>query len=330
MDKVYKALIAKEEGGAFVQETQLRNVGELPDGDVLIRVHYSSLNFKDALSATGNRGITRNYPHQPGIDASGYVIESRSDSFREGDPVIVTGYDLGMDTPGGFGQYIRVPAGWVVALPQGLTLREAMIYGTAGFTAGLSVYHLSNSIGPGEGEILVTGATGGVGSLSVAILHACGYQVSALTGKTGREEFLRTLGADRVLSRSDMPSSADKSLLKGVWAGAIDTVGGNLLAELLKSIRMQGVVTSCGHVAGATLQTTVFPFIIRGVSLVGINSQSCPMDKRRKIWQHLATDWKVPTLELLTQEISLDELPSYIREILQGQITGRILVNLTQ
>jgi putative YhdH/YhfP family quinone oxidoreductase len=327
MDQEFKALVAVEEDGRFTREIQTRRVSELPAGDVLIRVHYSSLNFKDALSATGNRGVTRHYPHTPGIDASGVMEESRSDKFRPGDPVVVTGYDLGMDTSGGFGQYIRVPAGWVVPLPAGLTLKEAMIYGTAGFTAGLSVYHLSQVVTPSDGEVLVTGATGGVGSLAVALLARCGYTVEALTGKGDQQNFLTRLGASKILAREDLPADQGKSLLKGLWAGAVDTVGGPVLSNLVKSIKMQGAVTSCGHVAGQGLDMTVFPFIIRGVSLIGINSQSCPMEKRLMIWEHLAGDWKIPQLNTIFTEIRIEDLNEYINRILQGRITGRILIN---
>jgi len=327
MDQEFKALVARENEGQFVRGVEFRRISDLPEGEVLIRVHYSSLNFKDALSATGNRGITRHYPHTPGIDASGIVEESSSDRFKPGDPVIVTGYDLGMDTSGGFGQYIRVPAAWVVPLPGGLTLKEAMIYGTAGFTAGLSVYHLSQVITPADGEVLVTGATGGVGSLAVALLSECGYHVEALTGKPDQEDFLVRLGAKKVLTREQLPADHGKSLLKGLWAGAIDTVGGPVLSHLVKSIKMQGAVTSCGHVAGQGLDLTVFPFIIRGVSLIGINSQSCPMEKRLMIWEHLAGDWKIPALNSIFTEIRLEELDDHITRILQGKVIGRTLIN---
>jgi putative YhdH/YhfP family quinone oxidoreductase len=327
MDQEFRTLVAVEKDGSFIREIQSRKIGDLPQGEVLIRVHYSSLNYKDALSATGNRGITRHFPHTPGIDASGTVVESWSDRFKPGDPVIVTGYDLGMDTAGGFGQYIRVPAVWVVPLPAGLTLKQSMIYGTAGFTAGLSVYHLSQVVSPSDGEVLVTGATGGVGSLAVALLSKCGYQVEALTGKTDQQDFLTRLGASKILTRDQLPADQGKSLLKGLWAGAVDTVGGQVLSNLVKSIKMQGAVTSCGHVAGQGLDMTVFPFIIRGVSLIGINSQSCPMEKRLMIWEHLSGDWKIPQLDTIYTEIALDELDEYIAMILQGKVTGRILIN---
>ncbi len=327
MDRDFKALVAREQDGTFVQDVQTRNTRDLPAGEVLIRVHYSSLNFKDALSATGNRGITRNYPHTPGIDASGVVEESHASKFKTGDPVLVTGYDLGMDTSGGFGQYIRVPAAWVVPLPSGLSLKEAMIFGTAGFTAGLSVYHLSQFVTPEMGEVLVTGATGGVGSLAVAILAKSGYSVAALTGKPEKDEFLRYLGAGRTVERSELLKSDPKALLKGQWAGAVDTVGGSILANVLKSIQMQGAVTSCGHVSGAQLETTVFPFIIRGVSLLGINSQSCPMEKRLMIWQRLSSEWKINQLTGIYREIGISDLGEEIRDILDGKITGRILIN---
>jgi putative YhdH/YhfP family quinone oxidoreductase len=305
-----------------------KSIDQLPDGEVLVKVSWSSLNYKDALSASGNRGVTRKYPHTPGIDASGVVEESRSDAFQKGDAVIVTSYDLGMNTCGGFGQYIRVPAAWVVPLPAGLDLREAMIFGTAGFTAGMSVMSLSHSVSPDRGDILVTGATGGVGSLSIALLTKLGYTVSAVSGKPDAERFLKGLGAKKILSRAEVLAGHEKPILKGVWAGVIDTVGGEILASAIKSTDMRGVVTCCGNVASADLPLTVFPFILRGVCLVGIDSQNCPMEKRRKVWQHLASDWKPAHLNDLCHEVSLDQLDEQIDLILHGGQMGRVIVRM--
>lgn len=327
--KTYRAMVVEEIGdNRFSRTIKEKTLDQLPDGEVLIRVAWSSLNYKDALSATGNRGVTKVYPHTPGIDAAGIVEASSSSAFRPGDEVIVTSYDLGMNTPGGFGQYIRVPAAWVVPLPAGLGLRESMILGTAGFTAGLSVLALSHCVPAERGNILVTGATGGVGSLAVALLASLGYAVSAVSGKTAAGPFLTALGARQILSRSEATAPNERPLQKALWAGVIDTVGGDILTSAIKATDLQGVVTCCGNVASADLPLTVFPFILRGVSLVGIDSQNCPMARRQKVWQHLATDWKLPALDKLAREITLDELDRDIEVILQGGQTGRLVVKM--
>jgi putative YhdH/YhfP family quinone oxidoreductase len=327
--KTYRALVVEEiEEKRFSRSVMEKTIDQLPDGEVLIKVSWSSLNYKDALSASGNRGVTRKYPHTPGIDASGVVEESRSDAFKPGDKVIVTSYDLGMNTSGGFGQYVRVPAAWVVPLPTGLDLRESMIFGTAGFTAGMSIMALAQSVPAGRGDILVTGATGGVGSLSVAILAELGYSVTAVSGKTEGGPFLTGLGARKILSRAEVTVGHERPLLKGVWAGVIDTVGGEILASAVKATDLQGVVTCCGNVASPDLPLTVFPFILRGVSLVGIDSQNCPMEQRLKVWQHLASNWKPAQLNDLCREVSLDELGDEIDLILKGGQTGRVIVRM--
>ena len=328
-NRKFKAMWVEEvERGRFSRAITERTVGDLPDGEVLVRVRYSSLNYKDALSAAGNRGVTRNYPHTPGIDAAGIVEESLADDIRRGDEVIVTSYDLGMNPPGGFGQYIRVPAAWVVKRPPGLSLRESMVYGTAGFTAGLSLQALTRSTPPGEGEILVTGATGGVGSLAVAMLAGLGYAVVAVTGKTTEEDFLKALGAREILPREAALDTSGKPLLKARWAGVVDTVGGGLLASAIKSTGLNGTVTCCGNVASPELPINVFPFILRGVRLIGIDSQNCPMETRVQVWEKLAGEWKPENLERLTKEISLAALDENIELILQGGQKGRVVVNL--
>ncbi len=327
--KTYRAMVVEEIGEKrFSRSITQKTVDQLPDGEVLIKVCWSSLNYKDGLSASGNRGVTKNYPHTPGIDASGVVEESRSDAFHPGDKVIVTSYDLGMNTSGGFGQYIRVPAAWVVPLPAGLDLRESMIFGTAGFTAGMSVMALTHSVLADRGDILVTGATGGVGSLAVAILAGLGYSVTAVSGKKEAAPFLTALGARKIISRNDAAVGQERPLLKGIWAGVIDTVGGEILASAIKATDLQGVVTCCGNVASPDLPLTVFPFILRGVSLVGIDSQNCPMEHRRKVWQHLATDWKPTGLDDLCREVTLDGLEREIDKILVGGQTGRVIVRM--
>jgi putative YhdH/YhfP family quinone oxidoreductase len=327
---IFKAMVVEEtDDKTFTRQIRDKAVADLPEGEILVKVNYSSLNYKDALSASGNKGVTRKYPHTPGIDAAGVVAESVSQAFKPGDNVVVTSYDLGMNTSGGFGQYIRVPAGWVLRLPQNLTLRESMIYGTAGFTAGICVYKLEeNGVAPDQGEILVTGASGGVGSMAVSILAKCGYQVTAVSGKAAESQFLIDIGAREIISREDASDTSGRPLLKGRWAGVVDTVGGDILATAIKSTQLNGVITCCGNVASPTLDTTVFPFILRGVSLHGIDSQNCPMDIREQIWQKLAGEWKLYNLESLTSETALDGLDDHIERILKGQLKGRVIVNL--
>lgn len=326
----FKAMVVSElEGNRFSREIVEREISSLPEGEVLINVKYSSLNYKDALSATGNRGVTRKYPHTPGIDAAGIVAQSTNENFKVGDEVIVTGYDLGMNTSGGFAEYIRVPAQWVVKLPKNLTLMESMIYGTAGFTAALSVYKLIEAgVNPSNGDILVTGATGGVGSIAVGILHKLGYGVIAGTGKHEVKDTLLKIGAKDIILREELDDKSGKALLKERWAGVIDTVGGNILATALKSTKYGGSVTSCGNVASYEFTSTVYPFILRGVSLLGVDSVQCPMKLRLKLWDLLSSEWKPDNLGLNVEEVSLEGLDEKIDKILEGKIVGRILVNV--
>jgi putative YhdH/YhfP family quinone oxidoreductase len=328
--ETYKSLVVTEqENNTFSMEIVEKALSSLPEGDVLIQVQYSSINYKDALSATGNKGVTRRYPHTPGIDAAGLVVESSSENFKAGDSVLVTGYDLGMNTPGGYGQYIKVPANWVVKLPETLSLRESMIYGTAGFTAALSVYRLiASGVTPSDGEILVTGATGGVGSIAVSILHKLGYHVVASTGKTDANEMLLSIGATDIISREDLDDQSGKIMLRERWAGVVDTVGGNILATALKSTKYGGTVTTCGNVASPKLATTVFPFILRGISLIGIDSVECDMELRTKLWDLLSKEWKIEAISKHVEEITLNELESKIQLILKGKLMGRTIVNL--
>lgn len=329
VQKTFRAMIIEETGHHFSRSVADKTFDQLLEGEVLVKVSWSSLNYKDALSASGNRGVTKKYPHTPGIDASGVVEESRSDAFQPGDNVIVTSYDLGMNTSGGFAEYIKVPAAWIVPLPSGLDLRESMIFGTAGFTAGMSVMALTQSVPPDRGDILVTGATGGVGSLSVALLAKLGYSVTAVSGKPEAGSFLTGLGARKILSRTEAIVGNERPLLKGLWAGVIDTVGGEILATAIKSTDLQGVVTCCGNVASPDLPLTVFPFILRGVSLVGIDSQNCPMERRCQVWQNLASsDWKPAQLNDLCKEVSLEELGNEIDLILKGGQIGRVIVKV--
>lgn len=326
----FKALQTREtEQGGFETRVIERQLDELPAGEVLIRVHYSSLNYKDALSASGNRGVTRTYPHTPGIDAAGVVAESSVGEFAEGDEVIVTGYDLGMNTAGGYGQYIRVPAAWVIKRPHGLSLRDAMILGTAGLTAALCLDKLEQAgLEPGAGPVLVSGASGGVGSLAVALLSSLGYQVTAATGKAEQADFLRRLGAQDIVDRTALQAGTEKPLLKEQWAGAIDTVGGDILFNIVKSLRRGASVACCGLTAGVQFQASVLPFILRGVNLLGVDSVEIPLVVKASMWDKLSVQWRLHNLDKLTEEVSLDTLPGALERILAGGQTGRVLVRL--
>ncbi len=330
MENTFKAYIVEEKDGEFVAEVKGKTLSDLPQREVLIKVQYSSLNYKDALSASGNKGVTRNYPHTPGIDAAGFVISSESESFKANDKVIVTSYDLGMNTAGGFGQFIRVPAAWVIPLPENLSMKEAMILGTAGLTAGMSVLKLIQQVKPEDGPIAVSGATGGVGALSVAILKKLGYSVTAITGKESEKDYLTSLGAENVLLRKDIESFDNKPLLKPLFAGGIDTVGGVILQNLIKTTSPLGAITCCGNVASPKLELTVFPFILRGISLIGIDSQNFPMADRIEVWNKLANDWKPEHLDHSCTEIGLSELSDKIQLMLQGQLKGRTVLNLNK
>lgn len=328
MNQKFKAFVIREDDNKnYIRSIENKLISDLPEGDVLIKVKYSSLNYKDALSATGNKGVTKQYPHTPGIDASGIVVESIDDTFKPGDEVLVTGYDLGMNVPGGYQSYIRVPKSWVIPLPKGLSLKEAMIYGTAGFTAALSVYKLiEGGVKPSDGDILVTGATGGVGSVAVSILAKLGYDVYALTGKAHAKQTLVDLGAKDIILRDDFNAQKDRPLLRTRWAGVIDTVGGKILEKAIKATKYDGVVTCCGLVASPNLELTVFPFILRGVSLFGIDSVECKKNLRLKVWEKIATDWKID--HLAYQEITIEELSNKIDLILKGQLVGRTIVKI--
>ncbi len=325
----FRALVVEETAdGQFSRSIRDRAIDDLPDGEVLIRVAYSSLNYKDALSATGNKGVTRRYPHTPGIDAAGEVVESTSGDLAPGQRVVVTGWDLGMNTAGGFGQYIRVPADWVIALPDGLSPREAMILGTAGFTAAMSVHRLATEVPPSQGEILVTGATGGVGSLAVSLLAKLAYTVVAVSGKADAAAFLKGLGASEIITREAAAEGGNRPMLKPRWAGVVDTVGGGILAAAIKATQPLGVVTCCGLVASPELPVNVFPFILRGVTLAGIDSQNCPLVMRQGLWDKLAGDWKLDGLNALANEVTLDGLEPAIAGILAGKLKGRTVVDL--
>lgn len=331
-EKGFKALVVEKTGeNSFTRSIRTRSIDDLPAGELLIRVHWSSLNFKDALSATGHPGVTRQFPHTPGIDAAGEVAACSDEAFAPGDQVLVTGHDLGMETDGGYGQYIRVPSSWAIRLPVGLTLQESMALGTAGFTAALSVLKLARAgVEAGGGDILVTGATGGVGSLAVGILARAGYRVVAATGKADADDFLRERGAGAVISRAELLAGAERPLMKERWAGAVDVVGGETLAAALKGTRYGGVVTCCGLVGSAELPINVYPFILRGVSLLGVDSAECPRNLREEAWQLLAGGWKPALLAETVSECTLTGLEEKIQAILKGENRGRVVVNLLE
>lgn len=328
----FKALqVIERSGGKFERIIAERHIDELPQGDILIRVNYSALNYKDALSASGNKGITKKFPHTPGIDAAGIVEISRNAAIACGDEVLVTGYDLGMNTDGGFGQFIRVPANWVIPKPDGYTLRECMILGTAGFTAATALHKMERlGLTPAQGPVVVTGATGGVGSLAVAILHKAGYEVIAISGKENAAQFLKPLGAAQVEKRAFVLDNSGKALLKPRWAGAIDTVGGTTLQTLLKACQLEGVVASTGLVGSPLFEGTVYPFILNGVSLVGVGSAEMSHKAKLEIWQALSGKWNIQQkLAIIAREVDLESVNNtYIDQILQGKTMGRILVNL--
>lgn len=332
MARSFKALIVTQNDARQVSaKVGQLTTDELPAGDVVIRVAWSSLNYKDALGATGHPGVVRKFPHVPGIDAAGTVESSTDARFRPGERVLVTGFELGAPAWGGYSEFIRVPAGWVVPLPERLTLRESMIFGTAGFTAAQSVEALEvRGVKPASGEVLVSGATGGVGSLAVAMLARAGYQVVAVTGKADAADYLRALGASRIVPREDVLDESNRPLLSARWAGVVDTVGGKMLASLLRQTKTHGTVTCCGLVGGTDLPTTVYPFILRGIELVGIDSATWPIERRPELWARMAGPWRPADLErLVAATVSLEELGPKIDEILAGKIRGRVLVRIS-
>lgn len=330
----FRALrVVEEEGGAFTAQLITRQLDDLPHDNaaasVVVRVAYSSLNYKDALSLSGNKGVTRNYPHTPGIDAAGMVVSSSSEQFAVGDSVIVTGFDLGMNTDGGFAEYIRVPAAWVVPMPAGLDARSAMMLGTAGLTAALCVDSLLQvGIAPGQGEVLVTGATGGVGSIAVLLLAQQGFRVLAGTGKTDQSEWLKAIGAVDIISREQLLVGNEKAILRERWAGVVDTVGGDILFNAVKATKYGGSVACCGMTAGTHFNANVFPFILRGVNLLGVDSVELPLDYKAHIWDMLANEWQVPGLSMITTEIELAQVPEYAAKMRVGGSVGRVLVRV--
>lgn len=331
-DRSFRALVArKHTDGTCTKGIEERQIDELPAGAVLVRVLYSSLNYKDALSASGNTGVSKYYPHTPGIDAAGVVACSSDPAFKAGDEVLCTGYDLGMNTSGGLGQYIRVPAAWLVRKPDSLSFLETMQLGTAGYTAALSILTLQdNGVIPVSGVVLVTGASGGVGSIAVHLLSQLGYNVTALTSKPQAAEYLRDLGAREIESPQQFLADKDRLLLSARWAGVVDTVGGDILATAIKSTGFDGVVTICGNAASHEIPLNVYPFILRGVHLVGIYSADTPMDKRLRVWEKLAGEWKLPKMAQLSRVVSLSQVPKEMDAMLAGKGWGRVVVDVQE
>jgi len=328
MDSLFKAFtVFENEDGSFKSEIISKSIDDLPPGDVLVRVDFSSLNYKDALSASGNKGVTKKYPHTPGIDAVGTVEDTSHSSFKIGDQVIVSGYDMGQNTAGGFGEYIRVPREWVALMPEGLTKKESIILGTAGMTAGLSLRELQKKNGI-EGKLaIVTGATGGVGCLAVKLLSQLGADVTAVTGKVDSEDFLKSIGAVEVINREQLAENFHQPLASGKWDIGVDVVGGEMLAGLMTCLKLGGSVACCGLVGGSTIETTIFPYILRGNSLIGIDSGNIPISEKEEIWMLFANEWKIE-LNDLSRTITLNELDQEIESILKGGQVGRVIVSL--
>lgn len=328
MENGFQAFVVDKKEDQFQAEIKTLTLNDLPDGEVTIKVQYSSVNYKDGLASIPNGKIVRSYPFIPGIDLAGKVVHSTDARYQKGDEVIATSYEIGVSHFGGFSEFARIPGDWIVAKPQGLTLKEAMIYGTAGFTAALSVDRLeSTGLTPAAGKVLVTGATGGVGSIAVAILAKRGYHVVASTGKQEEHDFLKELGAKEILSREEIVGEKIKPLDQQIWAAAVDPVGGKTLSAILSKLQYGGSVAVSGLTGGTDLPTTVFPFILRGVNLLGIDSVNCPMETRLKVWNRMATDMNPgEKLELIKHEVPFTELSKSLAEILKGQARGRNVV----
>ncbi|MGP4863512.1 YhdH/YhfP family quinone oxidoreductase [Psychrobacter sp. T6-5] len=318
--------VADREFSGAIQEVP---VPECNKDEVIIKTTYSSLNYKDALSSIGNPGVTRKFPHITGIDVAGVVHETTSDIFAVGDKVLVTGYDLGMNTDGGHSEFVKVPASWVARIPDTITDKEIMTFGTAGLTAALSINELlDNGLKPEDGEILVTGATGGVGSIAVSILKKIGFTVVAVSGKEEQIDYLKQIGASEVILRDTFNENAKKPMMAERYAGVVDTVGGDILANALKYIKYDGVATCCGLTASHELNTNVFPFILRGVRLIGIDSVECKLEKKQAAWDKLASEFKIATLDSITSEIGLEDIKTTYVLMLEGKSVGRYVVKI--
>jgi len=325
-----KALVVREhEDGSFSKSIEEKNIESLPANEVLIKVHYAGLNFKDALSSSGHKGITKNYPHTPGVDAAGSVVWDATGKFLVEEKVICTSYDLGMNTYGAFAEYICVPANWIVKLPQSMSLEESMTLGTAAYTAALALYKMERCGQHSDtGEIVVTGASGGVGTMAISILTKAGYSVIASSDKVDQYDFLQQLGAQRCISRSEVNDQSNRPILRSRWAGAIDNVGGNTLQTLIKGCSKEGCVASIGLVDSPNLSLTVYPFILNGVNLLGIDSAETKMVTRQHIWNKLSDEWRPKNLDIAKRIVTLDEIPMYMDMMLKGQTSGRIVAKI--
>ena len=329
MVKNFKAFVTSQnQNGKFENNIFEKSIDDLPDGDLLIRVKYSSLNYKDALSASGATGITKSYPHTPGIDASGVIEESTNHHFLVGEKVIVTGFDLGMNTSGGFAEYIRVPSSWVVKCPESLSTKESMMIGTAGLTAGLCLEEIEKHKSLKNLEVIVSGATGGVGSIAIKLLSLLDAKVTAITGKKNEYKFLYDLGSSKIIQRKELIESTRLPLSKGLYDAAVDVAGGNILTNIIASMKYNGTITACGNVASPEFETTVFPFILRGNRLIGIDSATCSIPLREKIWNNFSTKWRLKNLDNICKIIDLNHLNNEIEKILSGKQIGRVIVKI--
>jgi len=330
MSTAFRAFVVNKTEQDFTSDFQQLTLDDLQQGDVLIKVVYSSVNYKDDLASIPEGRIVRSYPFVPGIDLAGIVVESTDSRFKAGDEVIATSYALGVSHFGGYSEYARVNADWIVPLPSGMTFKEAMALGTAGFTAALAIHQLEkNGLQPQNGPVLVTGATGGVGSIGVDILHSLGYTVAASTGKASEHEYLKELGASEILSREETSSESNRPLDKECWAGSLDSVGGSTLAYLIRTTKYGGSIASYGNTGGPNVNTTVFPFILRAINLLGIESANCPMELRYQLWQHLASDYRPKhLLDTIGHEVPFEELPQALATILKGGVRGRTIIKI--
>jgi acrylyl-CoA reductase (NADPH) len=330
MPTVFQAFVVNKTEEDFSADFKQLTVDDLPAGEVLIKVAYSSVNYKDGLASIQEGKIVRSYPFVPGIDLAGTVAESNDSRFKVGDEVIATSYALGVSHFGGYSEYASVKSDWIVPLPKGLTLKEAMALGTAGFTAALAIHQLEkNGLRPQNGQVLVTGATGGVGSIGINILNSLGYTVAASTGKSSEHDYLRELGASEILSREETSAESNRPLEKERWAGSLDSVGGSTLAYLIRSTRYGGSIAAYGNTGGPNVNTTVFPFILRAINVLGIESVNCPMELRELLWHLLASDYKPGhLLDTIGHEIPFEELPQALAAILKGGIRGRTIIKI--
>ena len=321
----YKGYLVEENNGVFSSSVKEINVPKIEPNSILVKVHYSSLNYKDALAVSGAKGVVKSYPFVPGIDVAGEVIESKSPQYKIGDKIIATGFKIGMSIFGGFGEIVHLPGNWVVKMPEKLDFLSSMSYGTAGLTAAACIKKISDAKCTQKLPVIVSGSSGGVGSVAVGILSKMGYEVHALTGKTSHEETLKKMGANRVLDRNEFMSNPVKALDKGVYSSAVDTVGGEILAKIISMISNHGVISCCGNVAGPKFTSSVFPFILRGVQLCGIDSAESSIELKKELWNLLSNQWSLD-LSNQTKIVSLDEIEEEINKILQGNQVGRVVI----